>query len=122
MQVLLDNNGYVKSWILDEKQGSLSQADALTIATPSDFDPVKFYREFKSYKIADGKLVKDSKRLKTIEKERAEIISQKEKISLTESSYAEKLRTFIEAIPVEERSDINTKLYFDLESFTFKWK
>lgn len=122
MQVLLDNNGYIKEWVLDETQIELGHAGAITIATPSDLDVEEFYKEFKSYKLADGKIVKDSKRLKEIEEEHINRKKLDENANTKEASYQEKLRVFIEALPVEERSDTNTKLYFDLEAFAFKWK
>lgn len=121
MQILLDNNGYVKEWVLDETQGQMGHADALIVPNIPDLDVEKFYKEFKSYKLEDGKLVKDSNRMKEIDNERANKKKEHKKKE-KEASYNEKLRAFIEALPVEERSDANTKLYFDLEAFAFKWK
>jgi hypothetical protein len=77
MQILLDNNGYIKEWVLDETQIELGHADAITIDTPSDLNIECFYKEFKSYKIIDGVLTKDDTRLQEIEQEKAALIASK---------------------------------------------
>ena len=76
MQVLLDNNGYIKEWVLDESQGEMGHADAVTIPTPSDIDVELFYKEFRSYKIIDGVLTKDDTRLQEIQEEKLTVESK----------------------------------------------
>jgi hypothetical protein len=77
MQVLLDNNGYVKEWILDETHVQMGHANALTIPTPSNLDVNQFRKEYKSYKLENGELVKDTNRLQELEQEKAALIASK---------------------------------------------
>ena len=77
MQVLLDNNGYVKEWILDETRARMGHADALIVPTPSNLDVNQFRKEFKSYKLENGELVKDTNRLQELEQEKAALIAAK---------------------------------------------
>ena len=77
MQVLLDSNGYVKEWVLDERKIKIGHEGALIVPTPPDLDVNQFYKEFKSYKLEDGKLIKDDARLQELEQEKAALIASK---------------------------------------------
>lgn len=61
MRILLDNDGYVKSWILEDDMGTMSDNDII-VETPEFDDIRQFRKEAKLYHIVDGKLVKDENR------------------------------------------------------------
>lgn len=62
MRVLLDNEGYIKSWMLEDNMGTMSDNDII-VETPEFDDIRQFRRESHLYHIIDGKLVKDENKI-----------------------------------------------------------
>lgn len=117
MRVLFDENGYLKSWALDETAGRLSDDDQI-IETPQIDDIKQFYKESHLYHLVDGKLVKDKNRQAQLDAEKAQ---EKKVLSLQE-----KIALFIEAFDVDEQPDCKQgfkhRPYFDKDKMKFAWK
>lgn len=115
MRILLNEDGYLDQWVLDETKCQMSDSD-IVVDTPENLDIKTFYKEFHLYHLEDGKLVKDKDRER-------ELMLNKRKTTLT---IEEKIRLFVEAIPVEEypehKDGVDWEPFYDVESNKFTWK
>ncbi len=118
MRVVFDNEGYLKEWILKDDCGFISNEKEQVIPTPENLDISTFYNEYHLYHLVNGNLVKDENRQAQLENKN---LQKKRVLSLQE-----KLKLFIETLPVDEQPDykdgIEYKPYFDKDNMKFAWK
>jgi len=124
MRIVLDNDGYLSKWILNDNFGIIPDEKEQIVPNIENLDIHTFYKEYRLYHLVDGKLVKDENRQAQLDAEKAKEQAEVEKKKAL--SLQEKIALFVDAIEIDEKPVVEEGFviepYFDKENMKFAWK